>query len=208
MLHRLVELAALIGQVVSWAETMEFRNGRNKRERFRRDSSTEYPLFGRAPDRLPLPCEAVERGCYDSLWCVRRLNTPRRSPTKARSAISKWPKLLRISEEMRQWSGMLEHEVSSWPRVTSRPMFGLVSFYHNGVIFAALPRTRALSTPDSFIFKFDPMPPALLRRARKDPRISSERQTPDVKWYSFQLDAADDMRDAVWWLNRAYEAAK
>ena len=109
---------------------------------------------------------------------------------------------------MRQWSGMLEHEVSSWPRVTSRPMFGLVSFYHNGVIFAALPRTRALSTPDSFIFKFDSMPSALLRRARKDPRISSERQTPDVKWYSFQLDAAGDMRDAVWWLNRAYEAAK
>jgi TfoX N-terminal domain len=139
---------------------------------------------------------------------VRRLNTPRRSLTKARSAIPKWPKLLRISEELRQWTGMLEHEVSSWPRVTSRPMFGLVSFYHNGIIFAALPRTRALSTPDSFIFKFDPMPPDLLRRAIKDPRISSERQTPGVKWYSFELDSVADIRDALWWLNRAYEAAK
>jgi hypothetical protein len=112
-------------------------------------------------------------------------------------AISKRPKLLRISEEMRQWSGILEREVRSWPRVTSRPMFGLIGFYHNSVIFAALPRTRALSTPESFILKFDLMPPALVRCARKDPRISSERQTSDVKWYSFKFDSADDMRDGL-----------
>ena len=87
-------------------------------------------------------------------------------------------------------------------------MFGLVSFYLNGVIFAALPRTRTLRTPDSFILKFDPMPPALLRRARKDPRIISGSQKSDVQWYSFHLDSVDDMRDAVWWLSRAYEAAK
>jgi hypothetical protein len=86
-------------------------------------------------------------------------------------------------------------------------MFGLVSFYLNGVIFAALPRTRTLSTPDSFVFKFDPMPPTLLRRARKDPRIISRSQKSDVKWYSFQLNSADDLRDALWWLSRAYKAA-
>jgi hypothetical protein len=109
---------------------------------------------------------------------------------------------------MQQWSAMLEKEVCGWPRVRSRPMFGLISFYRDNVIFAALPRTRALSTPDSFIFKFDPMPPALLRRARRDRRISSEKESPDVTWYSFELGGADDMRDALWWLNRAYEAAK
>jgi hypothetical protein len=87
-------------------------------------------------------------------------------------------------------------------------MFGLTSFYRGNVIFAALPRTRALSTPDSFIFKFDPMPPALLRRAKNDQRISSERESPGVTWYSFELKLADDLDDALWWLNRAYEAAK
>jgi hypothetical protein len=127
---------------------------------------------------------------------------------KAKAAISKWPKLLRISEEMRHWSAMLEQELRAWPRVTSRPMFGLVGFYRKGMIFAALPRTRALSTPNSLIFKFDPMAPALLRRARKDPRIDSERESPDATWYSFELNSADDLRDALWWLNRAYEAAK
>jgi hypothetical protein len=109
---------------------------------------------------------------------------------------------------MQQWSAMLEKEVCGWPRVRSRPMFGLISFYRENVIFAALPRTRALSTPDSFIVKFDPMPPRLLRRAKRDRRISSEKESPDVTWYSFELGEADDMRDALWWLNRAYEAAK
>jgi hypothetical protein len=109
---------------------------------------------------------------------------------------------------MQQWSAMLEQELSSWPRVKSRPMFGLVSFYRNKVIFGALPRTRALSTPDSFIFKFDHMPPGLIRRAGKDRRISPERESPDVAWYSFELSSVDDISDALWWLNRAYEAAK
>jgi hypothetical protein len=109
---------------------------------------------------------------------------------------------------MQQWSAMLEREVSGWPRVRSRQMFGLISFYRENVIFAALPRTRALSTPDSFIVKFDPMPPRLLRRARRDRRINSEKESPDVTWYSFELGEADDLRDALWWLNRAYEAAK
>jgi len=139
---------------------------------------------------------------------VRRLNTSTRSSVKAMSATSNRPKLLRISEEMRQWSAMLDQELSSWPRVTSRPMFGLIGFYHRGAIFAALPRTRALSTPSSFSFKIDSLSPALSRRARKDPRIGSERKSLDATWHSFELNTMGDLRDALWWLNRAYQAAK
>jgi hypothetical protein len=61
---------------------------------------------------------------------------------KAKSAIPKRPKLLRISEEMKQWSAMMEHELSSWPSVKSRPMFGFIGFYRDNRIFAGLPRTR------------------------------------------------------------------
>jgi hypothetical protein len=139
---------------------------------------------------------------------VRRLNTPTRPSVEAKSTASSRPKLPRISEEMRQWSAMLEQELRGWPRVTSRPMFGLIGFYRHGVIFAALPRTRALDSPNSFIVKFDPMPPKLLRRARKDPRMASERKSPAARWYSFELNSADDLRDALWWLNRAYGEAK
>jgi hypothetical protein len=134
--------------------------------------------------------------------------SPKRSPTKSKPPAAQRPKLLRISDEMREWSAMLEHELSTWPRVNSRPMFGLAGFYREKVIFAALPRTRALTTPNSFIFKFTPMPPALSQRAKNDPRINSERQTPGAKWYSFELHSADDITDALWWLNQAYEAAK
>ncbi len=127
---------------------------------------------------------------------------------KAKAAISKWAKLLRVSEEMRQWSAMLEQELGRWPRLMRRSMFGLVCFYRDGVIFAALPRTRALSTPNSIIFKLDPMPPWLLRRAKKDPRIDSEREEAGARWYSFELNSQDDLRDALCWLSRAYEEAK
>lgn len=101
---------------------------------------------------------------------------------------------------------MLQHELSTWPHVTSRPMFGLIGFYRKGVIFAALPRSRALSNPSSFIFKFDPMPPALLRLAKKDSRITGERQLAGAKWHRFELNSEEDIRDAIWWLNQAYEA--
>lgn len=127
---------------------------------------------------------------------------------KTNSPVSKRPKLLRISEEMKQWSTLLEQEVSGWPGVTSRPMFGLVGFYRSGAIFAALPRTRALSIPNAIIFRFDPMPPQLLRRAQKDPRIARERKAPGARWTSFELNSADELSDALWWLDQAYQKAK
>ena len=109
---------------------------------------------------------------------------------------------------MRHWSNVLSRELGDWPQVNSRPMFGLVGFYRKGAIFAALPRTRALGTPNSLIFKFDPMPRPLLQRAKRDSRIGWERGSPEVRWYSFELRTVDDIRDGLWWLNRAYEAAK
>jgi len=127
---------------------------------------------------------------------------------KAKPAISKRPKLLRISEEMKQWSAMLEQELSAWPRVSSRPMFGFIGFYRDNKIFAGLPRTRALHTSNSMILKFDSMPPELLRRAQDDSRINSVKQVPGARWYSFDLNSADDLRDALWWLNQAYLEAR
>jgi hypothetical protein len=127
---------------------------------------------------------------------------------KAKSAIAKRPKLLRISEEMKQWSAMMESEVSEWPGVKSRPMFGLIGFYRDNKIFAGLPRTRALNTPNSIILKFDAIPPNLLKRAREDSRIDFEKEAPGARWYSFELNSAYELRDALWWLNQAYLEAR
>jgi len=108
---------------------------------------------------------------------------------------------------MKQWSAMLGKEVSNWPNVSSRPMFGFLSLYRKKAIFAALPHTRGVATPNSFMFRFAPMPSDLMQKARQTHQIRSEERSPDAKWYIFELTSADDVRDALWWLNQAYEAA-
>jgi hypothetical protein len=115
------------------------------------------------------------------------------------------PKLVRISDEMKQWSAMLEHELSGWPDVSSRPMFGFLSFYRKGAIFAALPQTRGVGTPNSFMFRFASMPADLLNRARESGQIRLDDRSPGAKWYIFELTSERDLRDALWWLNQAYE---
>lgn len=127
---------------------------------------------------------------------------------KAKKTKPPRPKLPHIAEEMRQWSAMLGQELNTWPQVKSRPMFGLLGFYRRTKIFAALPVTRGIKTPHSFIFKIKPMPPDLLRRASEDPRMDTEGQLPGAKWYSFEVNSTEDLREALWWLNQAYERAK
>ena len=113
------------------------------------------------------------------------------------------PKMPPISEEMKQWSAMLKTEVSGWPQITTKPMFGMMGLYRSKKIFGGLPVTRGFDTPNSVIFRFDPMPPELEGRASKDKRIS-----PGKRWFSFDVGSTEDLRDAIWWLNQAYEHAK
>ena len=127
---------------------------------------------------------------------------------RARKTKSNRPKLPAIAEEMKQWSAMLGQELSAWPQVTTRPMFGLLGFYRRTKIFAALPVTRAIKTPNTLIFKIKPMPPDLLRRATEDSRLDAASNLPGGQWSSFEINSAEDLRDALWWLNQAYERAK
>jgi len=116
--------------------------------------------------------------------------------------------MARITDEMKEWSTRLGEEVSRWPQVTSRPMFGLRGFYRKATIFAALPVTRAIGTRNSIIFKMRSMSPEMLHRAAADPRIDEDSARPGAKWRAFELQCVDDLRDALWWLNEAYERAR
>ena len=118
------------------------------------------------------------------------------------------PKMPPVSEEMREWSALLEREVLGWPGVDARPMFGFKSLYRNNVIFAALPRSRGLMNSSSFIFKLDPVPAALAERVKGESRIDNAQNAPGKRWFSFQLNSSDDLRDALWWLDQAYQNAK
>ena len=127
---------------------------------------------------------------------------------KAKKAKRARPRMPLASDEMKQWSAMLGDELSALPKVTARPMFGLRGFYRGKKIFAALPVTRGIRSPNALIFRIQPMPPHLLERARKEPRIDTENRVPSAKWFTFELHSEADFRDALWWLNQAYEHAK
>jgi hypothetical protein len=133
---------------------------------------------------------------------------PKKRSAKTKSKRSKMPKLFLVDDEMKELSAMLEKEISDWPGVSKKPMFGFQSLYRHGVIFAALPRTRAMNSPRSIIFKFASVSLALRDSAKKDSRVDSVSSMPGSGWFAFELDEASATLGALGWLGRAYEAAK
>ena len=130
-----------------------------------------------------------------------------RKPARHNARFRERPKFPVISEQMRHWAATLETEVASWPAVTCKRMFGFRFVYRRKTVFAALPYTRGLFTPTSILLKFNPMPPALFKRAQADPRMVTSTRIPGKGWFSFELATDSDLRDALFWLNQAYEAA-
>jgi hypothetical protein len=117
------------------------------------------------------------------------------------------PKLPAISEQMQVWSSALKAEIGDWPGVTSRSFFGLTAIYRRERIFALLPRTRGFETANSLAFKFHSPTPGLLARLQQDARTGST-QMQRARWFTFELSTDADLRGALDWLARAYEAAK
>jgi len=133
---------------------------------------------------------------------------PKKKAAKTKSKRSKMPKWFPIDDEMKELSAMLEKEVSDWPGVSKKPMFGYQGLYRDGVIFAALPRSRAMKSPRSIMFKVASVTPAILESASKDSRVDTISRMPGGGWFFFELDAPSAMQGALGWLGRAYEAAK
>lgn len=107
---------------------------------------------------------------------------------------------------MREFSALLAAEIQTWPKVTTKPMFGFTAFYRGGNIFAALPKTRALLSGNAFMFKL--LAPSLVLRRQLD---SDARILPTdfaaAKWFAMELETGKDLADALRWLEKAYEAA-
>src|SRR5258707_1513058 len=116
------------------------------------------------------------------------------------------PKLLPVSEEMRRWSALLESELLHWPGVIAKRMFGFRALYRGKRIFAALPNSRGFGPDPSVLLKFDPLPPAMSKRAESDLRIHTN--SPGKGWFSFTLASDTDLHAALDWLSHSYEAAK
>jgi len=133
---------------------------------------------------------------------------PKKKAHEAKSSRKRMSKWFPIDDEMRELSAMLEKEVSDWPGVSKRPMFGYQGLYRDGAIFAALPRSRAMQSPRSFIFKLASVSPAILDTAEKDPRVDTSSRTSGPGWFLFEMEDASGMQSALRWLERAYQAAR
>lgn len=107
---------------------------------------------------------------------------------------------------MKAWSAALAGEVTRWPQVTTRVFFGFTALYRREKIFALLPRTRGMETANSLAFKLESAAAALLRRLERDTRVGST-QMRRARWFTFGLSSDGDLREALEWLGRAYDAA-
>jgi hypothetical protein len=132
----------------------------------------------------------------------------KKKSAKPKAKRSKMPTFFPIDVEMKELCGMLETELSAWPGVSKKPMFGHQGLYRNGKIFAALPRSRAMKSPSSIMFKFASISPAIWESVKKDSRVDSLSSMSGTGWLTFDLKEASDMKDALTMLSRAYDAAK
>ena len=108
------------------------------------------------------------------------------------------PRLFKIDAEMQRWCALLQEEVSEWPEVTSKPMFGMTGFYRGGRIFAAIPRTKAAGSSRSVLIKLSGV---------NDERLKPVSDGPGSEWLAFELESEVDINDALLWFERGYEAA-
>jgi hypothetical protein len=132
----------------------------------------------------------------------------KKKAAKPKSSRSKMPNWFPLDDEMKELSAMLEGEVSGWPGVSKKNMFGYQGLYRNGQIFAALPRSRAMKSPRALMLKFANVSPTILNSLEKDPRVDTVSGMSGARWFFFELDEAFAIKDALGWLSRAYEAVK
>jgi hypothetical protein len=111
-----------------------------------------------------------------------------------------------ISEEMKAWSAALAAEIGDWPDVTLKPFFGFQALYRKDKLFGLLPRTRAMQTESSLVFKLESPGRRVLARLEQDSRVGATVMQ-KARWYTFELTTDADLRDALDWLGLGYEAA-
>jgi hypothetical protein len=127
-------------------------------------------------------------------------------------------KMKATSEAMRAWAEALAREVDAWPGVELKRAFGMTLVYRKGIVFAALPLTRALYEEDAILVKFLSEPPRLAGRIATEPRFAAgtmeQRRTTKSKkrgeghrWRIFMMRADADVHDALEWLAEAYGLA-
>ena len=82
-------------------------------------------------------------------------------------------------------------------------MFGMTVFYRAGVVFAALPLTRAFENAQSVAFKLYRKTPRIQKMLESDPRLRGSFRE-EGKWIALELESEKDLADALKWFGLAY----
>ena len=117
------------------------------------------------------------------------------------------PQLLRLTPEMQHYCALLTAELAGWQGLIQKPMFGFIAFYRGRTIFAAVPKSRALGTSRSVLFKLPPDAKARKRLSRDERVLAETEQGRFKNWFPFEIRDKNDLRGALEWLAEAYEAA-
>lgn len=122
------------------------------------------------------------------------------------------------TEMMRGWAEALAGEVEEWPGVTVKNAFGMRLVYRNGVVFAALPKTRALYEEDAILIKFNAETVQLAKRIANETRFAGtmeqsmaqkHKTTGESKrWRILRIREDADVHAAIEWLAAAYGVAR
>ncbi len=115
-------------------------------------------------------------------------------------------RLPKITDSMQQWVAALGSELENWPKVSTKPMFGMTAYYIGEQIFAVLPRTRSFGAEKAIGIRIQGFEVKLVKSLTSDRRTVSNPI--GKKWASFEVDSAQDLRAAMEWLAIAYETAK
>lgn len=117
-----------------------------------------------------------------------------------------------ISEQMKAWSSAISDELRDWPTITQKSFFGFTALYRGNSIFGLLPRTRSIFRGNAIAFRFDRRSKAMCTRLESDARIRAfDRATFDkdkTRWFTLELSADSDLRDALDYLGEAFKAAR
>ena len=124
------------------------------------------------------------------------------------------PKLVPITEEMKEYSARLAEEVGTWPNVTLRPMFGFYGVYRKEKIFGVIPKTRTMDEGNAIWYKLLPAKTTRPKAGSKHGRSRARREEMEdmtvtgPNWKSFLVESPAHLRGALDVLARAYESAK
>jgi hypothetical protein len=112
------------------------------------------------------------------------------------------------SEELAMLVAALQTEVSSWPGVRLKSMFGMTALYRGGKIFGLLPKTRNLRAADHVWLKFAKLTPAIQKRIAAEPRMVQPHKPTGAQWYTLTAVSPQSYALVHDWLAIAHRAAK